>query len=84
MTGANGTRRVVITGLGIISCIGLDQDAVLQSLQAGRSGIGPAPEYAELGFRSQVAGRPDIDLEAAVPSSPVSGARVRVPSRERP
>lgn len=46
MTEANGTRRVVITGLGIISCIGLDQDQVLQSLRAGRSGIAAVPEYA--------------------------------------
>jgi len=66
MTEANGTRRVVITGLGIISCIGLDQDQVLQSLRAGRSGIAAVPEYAEMGFRSQVAGRPDIDLDAAI------------------
>ena len=66
MTEAMGTRRVVVTGIGIISCIGLDQEQVLQSLRAGKSGIGAVPEYAELGFRSQVAGRPDIDLDAAI------------------
>ena len=66
MTEANAVRRVVITGLGIISCIGLNQDQVLESLRAGRSGITAVPEYAELGFRSQVAGRPDIDLDAVV------------------
>ncbi|MFA7504998.1 MAG: beta-ketoacyl-ACP synthase I [Burkholderiaceae bacterium] len=60
------TRRVVITGIGIISCIGLDQEQVLQSLREGRSGITAMPEYTELGFRSQVAGRPDIDLETAI------------------
>ncbi|MCD8526185.1 MAG: beta-ketoacyl-ACP synthase I, partial [Alphaproteobacteria bacterium] len=56
-------RRVVITGLGIISCIGLNKEEVLASLKAGRSGITAAPEYTELGFRSQVYGKPDINLE---------------------
>ena len=60
------TRRVVVTGIGIISCIGLNQQEVLQSLREGRSGISAAPEYAALGFRSQIAGRPAIDLEAAI------------------
>lgn len=56
-------RRVVITGLGVVSCIGNDQSAVLDSLKAGRSGISFSPEYAEMGFRSQVHGKPDIVLE---------------------
>lgn len=55
-------RRVVVTGMGIVSCIGNDVSSVLESLKAGRSGITFSPEYAELGFRSQVHGRPDIDL----------------------
>jgi 3-oxoacyl-[acyl-carrier-protein] synthase-1 len=55
-------RRVVITGIGIISCIGNTQNDVLESLRAGRSGIIAAPDYAELGFRSQVYGKPQIDL----------------------
>ncbi len=55
-------RRVVVTGIGIISCIGTNQEEVLASLKAGKSGITAAPEYAELGFRSQVHGKPDIDL----------------------
>ncbi|MCP5266962.1 MAG: beta-ketoacyl-ACP synthase I [Burkholderiaceae bacterium] len=59
-------RRVVITGIGIVSCIGLDQSQVLASLRDGRSGIVAMPEYTELGFRSQIAGRPEIDLDAAV------------------
>ncbi len=66
MSETTNTRRVVITGIGIISCIGLDQQQVLQSLREGRSGIAAMPEYTELGFRSQVAGRPDIDLDTAV------------------
>ncbi|MCB1563641.1 MAG: beta-ketoacyl-ACP synthase I [Alphaproteobacteria bacterium] len=56
-------RRVVITGIGVVSCIGNNQKAVLDSLQAGRSGISFSPEYAEMGFRSQVYGKPDIVLE---------------------
>ena len=59
-------RRVVVTGIGIVSCIGNNQDEVLESLKAGKSGISAAPEYAELGFRSQVHGKPDIDLAAAI------------------
>ncbi|HEY0878272.1 MAG TPA: beta-ketoacyl-ACP synthase I [Zeimonas sp.] len=62
----NGTRRVVVTGMGIVSCIGTNVGQVLASLREGRSGISLIPEYAELGFRSQVAGRPDIDLDAAI------------------
>ena len=59
-------RRVVVTGIGIVSCIGNNQDEVLVSLKEGKSGITAAPEYEELGFRSQVHGKPDIDLAAAI------------------
>ena len=59
-------RRVVITGIGIVSCIGNNQEEVLQSLKDGKSGISFAPEYAKLGFRSQVHGKPDIDLKASI------------------
>ena len=55
-------RRVVITGIGIVSSIGNDAAAVTRSLRDGRSGIVAAPDYAELGFRSQVKGAVDIDL----------------------
>ena len=55
-------RRVVITGIGIVSSIGNDATAVTQSLRDGRSGVVAAPDYAELGFRSQVKGAVDIDL----------------------
>ncbi len=57
------TKRVVITGMGIISCIGNDVSTVLASLKAGKSGISAAPDYAEMGFRSQVYGKPEIVLE---------------------
>lgn len=56
-------RRVVITGLGIVSPIGNNADVVTDSLRAGKSGIVFAPEYAEHGFRSQVHGMPQIVLE---------------------
>ena len=59
-------RRVVVTGLGIISPIGNSADEVLASLKAGRSGIAFAEDYAEHGFRSQVKGQPDIDLKEAI------------------
>lgn len=55
-------RRVVITGLGIVSPIGNNAAEVTESLREGRSGIVFAPEYAELGFRSQVHGMPQITV----------------------
>lgn len=59
-------RRVVITGLGIVGCLGNNKEEVLASLQAQRSGIRFSPEYAEIGLRSQVAGIPQIDLAEAI------------------
>ncbi|NEX47393.1 beta-ketoacyl-ACP synthase I [Pseudotabrizicola algicola] len=56
-------RRVVITGIGIVSPIGNTAAEVEASLRAGKSGIVFAPEYAERGFRSQVHGEPKIVLE---------------------
>jgi len=53
-------RRVVVTGIGIVSPIGNTADEVAQSLRAGRSGIVFAPDYAEHGFRSQIHGMPQI------------------------
>ncbi len=60
-------RRVVITGLGIVSCIGNDRETVTASLRRGAPGIKYQPEYAEAGLRSQVAGSCDIDLQARIP-----------------
>ena len=57
------TRRVVVTGMGIVSCIGSDLDTVTGSLRNMTSGIVAAPEYTDLGFRSQVHGVPKIDLD---------------------
>ncbi|MES2917357.1 MAG: beta-ketoacyl-ACP synthase I [Pseudomonadota bacterium] len=59
-------RRVVITGLGIVSSLGNDKATVSDSLRFMRSGIRANPVYAEMGFRSQVSGRPDIDLDAHI------------------
>lgn len=59
-------RKVVVTGIGIVSCIGNDADAVCHALQQGQSAIRHVPEYAELGFNSQVAGIPDLADEPAI------------------
>jgi 3-oxoacyl-[acyl-carrier-protein] synthase I len=56
-------RRVVVTGIGIVSSIGNNQTEVLDSLKEGRSGIVHCPEYAELGFRSHVHGTVKMDVE---------------------
>ena len=56
-------RRVVITGMGIVSSIGNNVQEVTASLREAKSGIVKAPEYAEMGFRSQVHGAPRLDWE---------------------
>ena len=63
-------RRVVITGMGIVSCLGHDQATVTESLRLGRSGIRRCDDYQEIGMRSQIAGRVDIDLEAHIDRKP--------------
>jgi len=59
-------RRVVVTGLGIVSSIGNNAAEVTASLREARSGIAASPKYREMGFRSQVQGAVKIDLEAAI------------------
>ena len=56
-------KRVVVTGLGIVSCIGNTKDDVVNSLKNLKSGIIKAPEYKEFGFRSLVHGKPIINLK---------------------
>ena len=56
-------RRVVITGLGIVSCIGNDNATITKNLKELNSGISEAPEYAEYSFRSLVHGKPNIKIE---------------------
>ena len=59
-------RRVVITGLGIVSCLGNNKQAVTESLKNGISGIRFQEEYKEMGMRSHVAGSIDIDLDELI------------------
>jgi 3-oxoacyl-[acyl-carrier-protein] synthase-1 len=63
-------RRVVVTGMGIVSSIGNTTQEVLASLREGKSGIVRADKYAELGFRCQVHGDPKLDWESQVPRKP--------------
>jgi len=57
-------KRVVVTGLGIVSSIGNSKEEVTKSLREGRSGISFCDTYRDMGFRSHVHGAPDIDLDA--------------------
>ncbi|HSD16320.1 MAG TPA: beta-ketoacyl-ACP synthase I [Thermomonas sp.] len=59
-------RRVVVTGMGIASCLGNDLDSVSAALRDSRAGIRFLPDHAERGLRSQVGGAVDLDLDAAV------------------
>ena len=56
-------RRVVITGIGVVSCLGNDQASVTKSLREGISGIHHNDEFESLGFRSQVSGKIEIDFK---------------------
>lgn len=60
-------RRVVITGIGIVSCLGNDKKTVTEALRNGRSGIRYRENYAELGLRSRVAGVVELDTSALIP-----------------
>lgn len=59
-------KRVVITGMGIVSCLGNDKKTVTDSLREGKSGISFRQEYKDAGMRSNVAGHIDIDLDAHI------------------
>jgi len=59
-------RRVVVTGIGIVSSIGNNQKEVLQALHDGQSGISFSQEYSDLGFRSHLHGALKVDLDEAV------------------
>ena len=58
MAGKNGKRRVVVTGMGIVSCLGNDMATVSEALQRTRPGIRFMPQYAELGLRTCASSRP--------------------------
>ena len=59
-------RRVVVTGMGVISCIGNDLDTVKQSLIDAKPGIQFSEEYAELGLKSHVFGKANVDIESMI------------------
>lgn len=59
-------RRVVVTGIGIVSCLGLNKDEVTVSLKEGKSGIRRIDEFVEKGFRSQVAGKVEVDFSERI------------------
>ena len=59
-------KRVVITGLGIVSCLGNDADTVSKSLYEGHSGITVNQEQIDIGMRSHVSGSPIIDIETHI------------------
>ena len=59
-------RKAVITGIGIVSSIGDNKEEVLDSLREARSGISYSQEYADMGFRSHVHGKPKMDLDGVL------------------
>lgn len=59
-------KRVVITGMGIVSCLGNDQTTVTEALREGRSGIRYNDSYREQGMRSQISGTPEVDFDALI------------------
>ena len=59
-------RNVVITGVGIKSCIGNTYQEVLDSLKNGKSGITANETYKEMGYRSQVSGNVDLNFAALI------------------
>ena len=65
------TKRIVITGLGIVSCLGNDAESVTASLYDSRSGIGSRQEQIDMGMRSHVAGAPDIDIASKIDRKPL-------------
>ena len=64
-------KRVVVTGMGIVSCLGNDKASVTASLREGRSGIRFKEEYKEMGLRSNVAGQVDIDISEHIDRKPL-------------
>lgn len=64
-------KRVVVTGMGIVSCLGNDKQSVTESLRAGRSGIRFKEQYKEMGLRSHVAGQIDIDIAEHIDRKPL-------------
>ena len=63
---APGGRRVVVTGMGIVSCLGNTLEDVTESLREAKSGIKLNEKYAEIGMKSHICGRPEIDLDSLI------------------
>ena len=63
-------RRVVVTGMGVVSCLGNDTDTVSRALRESRSGLRFKQDYEDIGMRSHVAGWPDIDFDEHIPRKP--------------
>src|SRR5210317_1831351 len=59
-------KRIVISGMGIVSCLGNDADSVTRSLYEGRSGISRRQEQIDMGMRSHVAGAPEVDISSLI------------------
>ena len=59
-------KNVVVTGMGIVSCIGLNIQEVLKSLKTGKPGISSNMKYADMGFRSHVSGTININLSELI------------------
>lgn len=78
-TSGSGGRRVAVTGVGLVSALGHDLDAVTESLRAERSGIVAIEEWRELGLRSQLSG--DFDLEARQQASEIPIRRLETMGR---
>ena len=76
-------RRVVITGMGIVSSIGNNTQEVLASLHEAKSGISRAEKYAELGFRSQVPGAPTLYPSTVVDRRAMPAVREKLLRRAR-
>ena len=78
-------RRVVITGIGVVSCIGNNKEDVLDSLRAGRSGIVANESFKEMGLRSNVSGSVNIDIKRVISrrlSMAIADASMLVDGRE--
>ena len=75
-------RRVVVTGIGVVSSIGNNAQEVTASLREGKSGISFAEDYAEHGFRCHVHGAPQIDLADAIDKREAAAAAAAAAAAE--
>jgi len=76
-------KRVVVTGLGVVSCLGNSKADVLRSLQEGRSGITFNESFRDMGLRSQICGSVDIAIDDIVHLE-VAGTKTDIPDIDKP